>query len=160
MTEEQRFIEVIKNNEAILYKVSRAYASMEEDVKDLYQEIVYQLWKSFSSFRGDSKLSTWIYRVALNTAFTFQRDRKTNLRLSRQEWQLDYQLHQSTDWDPAVLERFYSVLRMMTPSDKTLIFLYLEGKSYEEMAEITGWSVSNIGTRLNRARKSLKTMLQ
>jgi len=76
MTQEKQFVEVIQDNEGILYKMTRLYVNDKEDQKDLYQDIVYQLWKSFSTFKGDAKLSTWIYRIALNTSLLFLKNKK------------------------------------------------------------------------------------
>ena len=101
MSKEQRFTTLIKEHEGILFKVTRIYTASTEDQKDLYQEVFFQLWKGFDSFRGDAKASTWMYRVALNTAFTFLRkDKRKGQAVALDSINLTYEPH-----DPILEER-------------------------------------------------------
>lgn len=154
MPNENEFIKAIKDNEAVLYKATRLYTENPTDRKDLYQEIVFNLWKGFDSFRGDSQLSTWIYRIALNTAILFLRNKKRR----GNSVSLDGIVLVEEKHDPILEERLktlYSKIRELKEVDKGIIFLYLEGKKYEEIASITGLSTSNVGTRMARIKDKL-----
>lgn len=143
------FNKIIKEHEALIYKVARAYAPDEEDRKDLYQEIVYQLWKSFPNFRKEAKVSTWMYRVALNTSITHAKKAKKNKNQSSIDIEL---LNIADDTDHVLEERvqmLYAHIQQLNLIEKGIILLFLEGKSYEEIANITGLSPTNIGTRLS-----------
>jgi RNA polymerase sigma-70 factor (ECF subfamily) len=160
MQNKNEFVRVIQENEALIYKVSKVYTNSREDEQDLYQEIVYQLWKSFGSFRRESKLSTWMYRIALNTAISNLNKEKrkgTFLPIS------DRVLNRTETDDPVREERFellYAHIRELSTVEKGIILLYLEGKSYEEMAAITGFTTTNIGTRLGRIKQKLITQIK
>jgi len=117
MTQEKHFVEVIQDNEGILYKMTRLYANDKEDQKDLYQDIVYQLWKSFSTFRGDAKLSTWIYRIALNTSLLFLKNKKRK----GYKTSLDDLVLINENYDPVLEERLkilYAHIRELGEVDK------------------------------------------
>lgn len=160
MPNETDFIRMIKENEGIIFKITTVYSADAEDRQDLYQDIVYQLWKSFDSFREDSKRSTWLYRVALNTSIThLNKVKKTGDRVPLDEHILNLADHQ----DPGAEERIralYAQIRNLNPIEKGIVLLYLEGKSYVEIAAITGFSTSNTGTRLARIRQKLKAQLK
>jgi len=160
MQQKEAFIQTIKDNEGIIYKITRIYARDTEDQKDLYQEIVYQLWKSFESFKGKSKLSTWMYRVALNTSIAhLNRQKKKGHTVS-----IDLELLNRSDpstnigseWDDR-MHILYAHIKKLNVIEKGLILLFLEGKSYEEIATITGFTTTNVGTRLGRIKQKLKT---
>ncbi len=157
MQDKTAFVAIIKENEGILYKITRVYTDTTEDQKDLYQEIVYQLWKSFDSFKGNSKISTWMYRIALNTSIASLGKRKKKI----QQVNLDFELlHVIEEKDTIIEEQLnllYKTIKQLNVIEKGLILLFLEGKSYEEIANITGFSNSNVGTRLSRIKKKLKT---
>jgi len=159
MRKQQEFIELIKENEGIIFKVTLVYSFKEEDQKDLYQEIVYQLWKSFDSFRGDSKISTWMYRIALNTSITYLKKEKkkgNNVPID------DVLLHRIEHIDTLMEERIkilHHHIKELNTIEKGLILLYLEGKSYDEIGSIIGFTASNVGTRLNRIKQKLKTKI-
>lgn len=158
--QQEQFVQLIQQHEGLIYKVARLYAHTLEDRKDLYQEIVYQLWKSFDSFQGRSKLSTWMYRVALNTAIGFLN--RQNRRVG--QTQLPDEVFMKMDESHPELEErvqvLYQHIKQLNIVDKGLILLFLEGKSYEEMADITGFSLTNVGTRLGRIKNRLKTKIQ
>lgn len=160
MPNETDFIRMIKENEGIIFKITTVYSADAEDRQDLYQDIVYQLWKSFDSFREDSKRSTWLYRVALNTSIThLNKVKKTGDRVALDEHILNLADHH----DPCAEERIralYAQIRNLNPIEKGIVLLYLEGKSYAEIAAITGFSTTNTGTRLARIRQKLKAQLK
>ena len=160
MTDKTEFVRVIQENMALIYKVSKIYSNSREDEQDLYQEIVYQLWKSFSSFRNESRVSTWMYRIALNTAISnLNKEKRKGTFLPINEWVLN-----KTDTDDLLREERYEILyakiRELNTVEKGIILLYLEGKSYEEMAVITGFTSTNIGTRLGRIKQKLITQIK
>ena len=159
MQKQKEFIKVIKENEGIIFKITLVYSSNEEDQKDLYQEIVYQLWKSFDSFRGDSKISTWLYRIALNTSITYLKKEKRNgNRVS-----LNSVLLNKMDQIDTIMEErikvLYAQIKKLNTIEKGVVLLYLEGKNYEEIGMITGFTSSNVGTRLNRIKQKLKEQI-
>lgn len=158
MTQEKEFVEVIQDNEGILYKMTRLYANNKEDQKDLYQDIVYQLWKAFNTFRGDAKLSTWIYRIALNTALLYLKNKKRK----GYNTSLDGIVLINENYDPVLegrLKILYAHIREFGEVDKGIVFLFLEGKKYEEISDITGMSTSNIGTRMARIKEKLNKQI-
>ena len=152
---EEDFVNLIRENEGIIFKITRIYGTDPEDARDLYQEVVFQLWKSFEKFRGESKISTWMYRVSLNTALTHSKKRKRTESGSLQTELLH--LYEETD---RILdersEMLYRQIQSLNVVDKGIILLYLEGKSYEEISSITGFSASNVGTKLGRIRDKLR----
>lgn len=142
----------------IIYKICNLYAA-EEDRDDLKQEIVYQLWKSYPTYRGDSKFQSWMYRVALNTAMLGLRARKMKYtRLSDQELMISEDPFENQDQEIRV-RQLYRQISKLKDLDKTIIFLYLEQCSYEEIAEITGISTKNVSVRLVRIREKLRAQL-
>ncbi|NND62337.1 MAG: sigma-70 family RNA polymerase sigma factor [Flavobacteriaceae bacterium] len=158
MHKEEAFTGIIKQNEGLIYKITRIYAHTETDQKDLYQEIVYQLWKSFEKFRGDAKVSTWMYRIALNTAlFYSKQEKKRGYGVS-----LDGIILKEEHYDPVIEERLqliYQHIRKLSDLDKGIMLLFLEGKKYEEISEIVGITTSNVGTRMSRIKEKLKSQI-
>jgi RNA polymerase sigma-70 factor (ECF subfamily) len=158
-TKESEFVKVIKDNEGIIYKIARMYTKGSDNMNDLYQDIVYQLWKYFDTFKGESKRSTWIYRVSLNTAITQWRKEK------RKGQKVDIEhlfLQKEDDYDDEFENRLklvYAHIKKLDPVEKGLMLLLLEGKKYAEIAEITGFSASNVGTRISRIKKKLKEQI-
>ena len=156
MQDKTAFIAIIKENEGIIYKITRVYTDNSENQKDLYQEIVYQLWKSFNSFKGNSKISTWMYRIALNTAITYLNKSKKKVQQVRLNFDLLNPIDEKDNSTEERLEVLYAMIKQLNVIEKGLILLLLEGKSYDEIAIITGFSSSNVGTRLSRIKKKLK----
>ena len=157
MQDKTAFVAIIKENEGILYKITRVYTDTIEDQKDLYQEIVYQLWKSFDSFKGNSKISTWMYRIALNTSIASLNKRKKKIQQANLDFELLHVIEEKDTIIEEQLNLLYTTIKQLNVIEKGLILLFLEGKSYEEIALITGFSNSNVGTRLSRIKKKLKT---
>jgi RNA polymerase sigma factor (sigma-70 family) len=157
MQREEVFTDLIREHQALLYKVTSIYTDNKEDQEDLFQEVVFQLWKYFDSFRNDAKITTWMYRVAMNTSITFIKKKK---RRPDSVLVADVFINQSDTKDDVFEERLqmlYQQLTHLNTLEKGLIFLLLEGKSYKEIAQITGLSDSNVGTRISRVKKKLKT---
>ena len=154
------FVQIIKDSEAIIHKITRVYAVGAEDQKDLYQEIVYQLWKSFDSFKGAAKISTWIYRIALNTAITHLNNEKRKRNHSAIDFNLVQLAEHTDDLKEEKIKILYAHIQELNLVERGLILLFLEGKSYDEMALITGFSVTNVGTRLGRIKQKLKAQIK
>tara|TARA_R100000789_G_C2906330_1_gene121918 strand:- start:47 stop:529 length:483 start_codon:yes stop_codon:yes gene_type:complete len=159
MHQEKKFVRLIKENEGIIYKITRIYTNNEADQKDLYQEVVYQLWKSFKDFRGEAKVSTWMYRITLNTAlFHSKQSKKNGHRVGLEKIVLKQE-----NYDAIYEERLaimYRHIKMLTDIEKGIILLFLEGKKYEEIAEITGFTTTNVGTRIGRIKQKLKETIK
>jgi len=160
MRSKKEFVKDIQENEGIIYKVTRIYSNNSEDQKDLYQEIVYQLYKSYPSYKGDSKVSTWMYRVALNTAISHLKKEKRK----GHQVDLDKVLRDRIEYIDTVIEErialLYAHIKNLSIVERGIILLYLEGKNYEEIATITGFTSTNIGTRLNRIKQKLKSQIK
>lgn len=146
-------------------KVARAYTRTVEDRQDLAQEILLQLWRSVPQFQSRAAASTWVYRVALNTALGWRR--KEQRRWSRQAAPLDVDTvpaagpdGSQTLADRELVERLYDALHRLSQADVALVLLYLDGLSYREMAEVLGITESNVGVRLNRAKKELSEQMK
>ncbi|MDT0691284.1 sigma-70 family RNA polymerase sigma factor [Salegentibacter sp. F188] len=159
MDKKNQFIQVVKKNEGLIFKVAMLYTNNLHDGEDLYQEIVFQLWKSFDSFNEQSKLSTWMYRVAMNTAI---------YNLKRSKRKLDtVPINLETVGFAEVSERpeeerlklLYEHIQMLNLLEKGIILLFLEGKSHKEIAEIIGVTTSNVGTKISRIKEKLKTQI-
>jgi RNA polymerase sigma factor (sigma-70 family) len=156
MDKKQAFLLVIEKNKALIFKVAGFYTDSPQDREDLFQEIVYQLWKSFDSFNNASAISTWMYRVAMNTAIYFLRksQRRPPVESMRKEL-LEFPEPDDGDMDEefAILHEHIKGLNLL---EKGIVMLYLEGRSYDEIAGLIGISPSNVGTRLSRIRERLK----
>ena len=154
---EKEFVELIHDYQNIIYKICRLYRDNKEDQEDLFQEIVYQLWKSYQGFKGESKVSSWIYRIALNTAIAVYRKSKISVDYYEE---FPEHLHLSDEKNISQNEeRLFWALRRLNDSEKAVISLYLEDFNYAEIAAITGLSESNVGVRLNRIKNKLKQIL-
>ncbi len=151
------FLSVIHSNKGILYKVVNSYCKNVEDRKDLVQEIIVQLWRSFDNYDNSFKHSTWIYRISLNVAISFYR--KENIRKKIANPLTDSIFNFPNDdiidneSDLGILKQMISQLNDL---DKALMLLYLEEKSYKEMALIIGISESNVATKINRIKNNFK----
>jgi RNA polymerase sigma-70 factor (ECF subfamily) len=157
---ESQFHRWLDEHAGLLFKVVRSFTTGPPDSDDLLQEILLQAWLSLPSFRAESKATTWLYRVALNTAMVWKR-RESKHRERRRALPIDVEF---VDHRPAPheaqaerekLERLYEVVRGLPPADRALVLLYLDGLSYSDMAEVIGISESNVGVRLNRIKKVL-----
>ena len=152
---------MINNHRGILYKVCNLYCSDKVDKEDLFQDIIIQLWKSFPSFRNESKISTWMYRVALNTAISyFRKEIKKPERLPISS--VEFQIPAITDFpdDQDDLKLMNDAIQRLTKIEKALIMLYLEEKSYREISDVLGISNSNVGVKLNRIKLKLEKIIK
>lgn len=157
---EKEFLHIIRDNQGIIHKVCKIYCDLEEDQNDLFQEIIAQLWKSYPSFRNESKVTTWMYRVGLNTAITFFK--KSKRRPDRN--QLSYENYQFADdgYDNETEEQIKILQRavaQLTGIEKSIVLLFLENKRYEEIAEITGITQNYVRVKMNRIKKKLKVLM-
>jgi RNA polymerase sigma-70 factor (ECF subfamily) len=155
---ETKFLDNINANLGIIYKVCNIYADSKRDEReDLFQEILYQLWKSYPHFKGFSKFSTWMYRVALNTAMMHSQHKKrnleiTNLELSHEQIEESIeQFHQDEE-----IQQLYKAIGTLSKIDKAIILLFLEEHSYDEIATLTGMTKTNVSVRLVRIKRTLK----
>ena len=159
MDREVEFVRTIKENEGVIFKITTIYTDNREDQRDLYQDIVYQLWKSFDAFRGEAKFSTWMYRIALNTALSrIKKNKRKGHALPIEQ----VVLTQTELYDTVFEERIkilYEQIHQLNVLEKGLMLLLLEGKSYSEIAEITGLTPSNVGTRISRIKTKLKSKI-
>lgn len=148
-----KFLEMIQQNEGIIYKVTSFYADSNHPISDLYQEVVLNLWKAFPSFRGESKYSTWIYRIALNTCVSFYRRSKKNITYVDISMDIP-EISETNDQ----IQDLYKLINRLGKIERALVLLYLDDKSYKEIAEITDLSVTNVATKLSRIKDKLKQM--
>ncbi|WP_267401848.1 MULTISPECIES: sigma-70 family RNA polymerase sigma factor [unclassified Chryseobacterium] len=156
---EKTFIAFLKGNQRIVHKVCRIYTDNKEDHEDLFQEITIQLWKSFPGFKGDAKFSTWMYRVALNTAITLFKKAKRNdvtTAIDVSSLRIEYETYED---DEHKLKRMYQAIYTLSDIEKALIMMYLEDKSYREIGEILGITEGNARVKMNRAKNNLKQQL-
>ena len=157
---ELEFLETVSAHVGIIHKVCRLYGKNDDDRKDLYQEIVLQLWRSFPTYRGTAQASTWMYRVALNTAISLYRKeaRQPQAVSYEEQWlEIDQVVFSSENDDQ--MQQLYAAVDQLSPVEKAIVLLYLDDKSYEEIAGITGISVVNVGVKLNRIKARLKRIV-
>ena len=157
---EKEFLQIIQKNQGIIHKVCNMYCDLEEDRNDLFQEIVAQLWKSFPSFRNESKFSTWMYRVALNTAITtFKKDKRRpdQDRLTYVNFQITEDRYDTETEEN--IRQMHRAVAQLTGIEKSIVLLYLENKKYEEIAEITGITQNYVRVKMNRIKKKLKKLM-
>ncbi len=148
---------------ALVARVARSYADTEEDCQELIQEILLQVWLSIPRFERKAKPSTWVYRVALNTALAWQRrdQRQRRRRFRPLVWAMDVATSETEQaHEGERIERLYTAIRRLPKADAALVLLYLDDLSYREIAEILGISEVNVGVRLNRVRKALAELMK
>ena len=157
---EREFIDLINNNRALIFKVCNLYCHDPESRKDLFQEVILQLWKSYPGFRKDSTGSTWIYRVALNTAISnFRKESKKpgGMSITLSELEIPDMPGPSENENTASL---HLAISKLSEIEKAIILLYLDEKSYDEISEIIGITNSNVGARLNRIKTKLNKLIK
>lgn len=157
---ESEFSELIQKNQGIIHKICRIYTINEEDSQDLFQEIVLQLWKSYKSFKGNSKFTTWMYRVALNTAITLFR--KSNRKIDTQEIDQNlYKISQDTDYTDKQeqINNLYDAIKKLSEIDRALVLLYLDDLPYKDIAETLGITEVNARVKMKRAKIKLKEIM-
>ena len=154
--EEQEFMAMIRTYERVIYKVCYMYTTPNTPLHDLYQEVVRNLWQAFGKFRHECKPSTWIYRIALNTCISFIRKEKNIPEIITLTQAADHM--EETDETQAMLRQLYRMINRLGQLEKSIILLYLDERSYEEISEITGLTVTNVATKLNRIKDKLRKM--
>ncbi|HCM32784.1 MULTISPECIES: RNA polymerase sigma factor [Chryseobacterium] len=158
---ETAFLKLVNQHKGILYKASRIYADSIEDREDLQQEILIQLWKSYQSFKGNSEFSTWMYRVAINTAITYLKKEK-----QRSGNHTDAPHHfevQQEDYNPTKdkqLEIFYNAVQELNSLEKAVIFYFMEGMSHKEIGSNLGLSEGNTRVKLNRTKEKIQQIIK
>jgi RNA polymerase sigma factor (sigma-70 family) len=154
----KEFVDILNNHRGLIYKVCHLYCDDPEDRKDLFQEIVLQVWKSLGSFRQESTIGTWMYRIALNTAIThFRKEKRLGGKVSLNGIDIP-DLNDSSEKEDQLKELFKAI-EDLDRIDKSIILLYLEEKNYEEISEITGLTRTNVGVRLNRIKIKLSNTI-
>ena len=156
MTQEE-FVRQVQTNQGIIQKICRLYGQTQPDREDLFQEVVVQLWKALPKFRGESKFSTWMYRVALNTAISDFRKRKRSLPVSETE-ALEIKSELNDGNKEEKLNSLYAAISRLPEIDKAIVMLYLEDRSYEEMEEILGINTNNLRVKMNRIKEKLRQL--
>lgn len=156
---EKEFLQIINDNQGIIGKVCRMYCTEQADVEDLFQEIVLQLWKAWPGFNQQSKVSTWLYRISLNTAITRLRRSRARPVFRPLGFDQDSYAEPPPRMDMQYAPELQQAISMLNKFDKSLLLLYLDDKPYNEIAEILGLSVSNVGVKINRIKKKLKELL-
>ena len=154
---EKDFLEMIAAQKRTIYKVCYIYAKDQDDLNDLFQETVLNLWKSFPRYRGDSKLTTWVYRIAMNTCITFLRRSNTRPHTVPMTAQAVASLEADEETSEQ-LKELYRLINQLGKLERALILLWLEERSYQEMADILGLSKANVAVKLNRIKEKLKKM--
>lgn len=154
------FLEILANYQGILHKVNLIYFRNEDDRRENFQEVVFQLWKSFPRLKNKNSIGSWIYRIAINTSITKIKS-ETNIVLNESipDIRTDSSALDKMMKNEAVQE-LMTAIRQLNAIDKAIMLLYLEEKSYEEIAEVIGITVSNVGARISRAKERLKQTLK
>lgn len=160
-TIEKEFLSLLEEYIGIIVKIVNVYTPIGEDKKDLMGDIIFELWNSYPKFRKDSKVSTWLYRVALNTALKTKRKKDNNKLLFVEELIIFEKGSFDDNLDSkSEIELMYKCIEKLTPINKAIILLYLEDKSNDEIAEITNFTRTNVSTRLNRIKEQLKKCVE
>lgn len=154
---EKEFLTIIREYERVIYKVCYLYTTPQAPLNDLYQDVILNLWRAFPKFRSECKISTWIYRIALNTCISFFRKEKNIPEFVSLTGELNW-IAEEHDPIHEMLRQLYRMINQLGQLDKSIILLYLEEKSYDEIAEITGLTVTNVATKLSRIKNKLRKM--
>ncbi len=156
MTIEDEFIQAVTQHKGSIYTVCYMFSSNPDEIADLYQDILANLWSGFEKFRGDSKLNTWIYRVSMNTCLMLERKKKR--RPESVPLSVDLNLFEDNDEGTRQIALLYKRINKLDKFDKAIVLLWLESLTYEEIGEILGISAGNVSVRLVRIREQLKKM--
>jgi RNA polymerase sigma-70 factor, ECF subfamily len=155
INKEKEFVEFIESSKSIIYKVCLLYSDDSESHNDLFQEVVVNLWRAYPRFRGECKIQTWIYRIALNTCVSFLRKNKSKPSTLPISSNIDVFAEES---DFAMVKELYKMIDSLNKIDRALVLLYLEDKSHDEISQIVGITKSNVAVRLFRIKEKLKIM--
>ena len=151
-----RFAELVEENKGLILKICLFYAKTDADREDLFQDIVLQAWKNFPAFRQESKFSTWLYTVALNTALTLRRKQKRQFTGTY----LEMPLSDSVEKENEPTEKMYAAIQELNEIEKSIVLLYLDAYSYEEMEKILGIPNGTLRVKMSRIKQKLKTIIK
>ena len=156
----EEFVSLVEKHQGIIYKVSRMYCDKDECRQDLFQDILIQLWQSFPTFNKQSKFSTWMYRVALNTAIAqFRKDKKNN-EDTLQKIPVNIPEEESYKEKEDRRELVQKAINKLSKAEKAIIILYMDDYTYEEISEIAGITLSNVGVKISRIKTKLEKILK
>jgi RNA polymerase sigma-70 factor, ECF subfamily len=155
--EEKEFEQLIRENELMIHKVCRMYADSNADRDDLFQEIVIQLWKAYPTFRGEARFSTWLYRVAINTAITRLRKERDFIK-SYSPAELPEYMQEDHSIEKEKEKQLHEAINRLSQVEKAIVMLYLEDHSYLEMEDILGISQGNLRVKMNRIKEKLRQL--
>lgn len=154
----EHFLDMLERHIGIVIKISGAYVYAREERRDLRQDIILELWRSFEKFDGSCKVSTWVYRISLNVSMNYKRKISKALIFTSLEWfkekEVPLWIEDSDDFSQ--LDLLYNSIGELNEINKAVVLLYLDGNSHEEISEITGISKTNVGTRISRIKEELK----
>ena len=156
MTLEDEFVNTVTQHKGNIYTVCYMFSKDQDEINDLYQEVLINLWQGFKDFRGESKISTWIYRVSLNTCMMI--DRKKRRRPDSVPLSININLFEDTDEDTKQIAQLYKRINLLQKFDKAIVLLWLESMSYEEIGDVLGIITKNVSVRLVRIKEQLKKM--
>lgn len=156
--EKVEFKDLLEENKLIITKICRAYANDEYEFDDYFQEVSLQIWRAYDSFKGEAKLSTWIYRITLNVCLSEIRKNKKRINTFSYKQEYDLAEEKTSDYQDEI-DNLYKVIKTLKKIDRAIILLYLEDKKYKEMAEILGISITHIGVKVSRIKQELKSKL-
>ena len=154
---EKEFAQVVREQKSTIYTVCYMFSKDNDEVNDLFQEILINLWKGFDSFEGRSDIRTWVYRVALNTCITIDRKKKRR-RDKVAKVEMDINLYEDNDADTKQVKKLYERINKLGVFDRAIVLLWLEGMPYDEIGQIVGISSKNVSVKLVRIREELKNM--
>ena len=154
---EKEFARVVREQKSTIYTVCYMFSKDNDEVNDLFQEILINLWKGFDSFEGRSDIRTWVYRVALNTCITIDRKKKRR-RDKEAKVEMDINLYEDNDADTKQVKKLYERINKLGVDDRASVLQWLEGMRYDEIGQIVGISSKNVSVKLVRIREELKNM--
>jgi RNA polymerase sigma-70 factor (ECF subfamily) len=156
---QQEFLELIKTHQPLIHKVCHLYGQTPMDKQDLFQEIIIQTWKAYNSFRGESKFSTWLYRIALNTAISAHRKNQRSVTTTSMDGIAAELAETVYDFEKEEkLQQLYRAIAKLTEVERAVVLLYLDDKSYEEMEEVLGINQNNLRVKMNRIKDKLRQL--
>ena len=156
LTTHDRFQELLNQHKRIIYKICHSYCRSSDDREDLAQEIIVQLWSAFPRFNERYRFSTWMYRIALNVAISFSRRETTRARYVISDDQRILEAADETKSQPAEVQLLYEFIAKLDEMNRALALLYLDGNTYAEIAAVLGISETNVATKINRLKNSMK----
>ena len=152
---EKEFKKIVKEHKNTIYTVCFMFSKDADEVNDLFQETLINLWQGFNSFKGESSIRTWIWRISLNTCISSERKKS---KLHTVPLSMDINLYEDTDEDSRQIQMLYNRINRLKPFDRAIVLLWLDNLSYDEIAAIVGISVKNVSVRLVRIKEELKKM--